>query len=83
MNNRGREWVGHELAFMQSQRDRTSLNMEQLHVDIERDVHLTRMDLPGKALSPGMRSSLEPMDFSPGAAAVHEEEEEAKKSLFF
>lgn len=41
------------------------------------------MDLPGKALSPGMRSSLEPMDFSPGAAAVHEEEEEAKKSLFF
>lgn len=37
------------------------------------DRFITQTALPGKALSPGMRSSLEPTDFSPGAAAVREE----------
>ena len=30
-------------------------------------------DLPGKALRPGMRFSLEPVTFSPGAAAAHKQ----------
>ncbi len=29
--------------------------------------------LPGKALRPGMRFSLDPVTFSPGAAAVHKQ----------